>query len=172
MTFKYAYQLEKLTSTFDDARINILTLDEPYRSAALQLLEGGMRYCELWTFDGDRVIGKGGKPRKIFLSEELKAFRYRGSYSALFVRLKAVGLKPHSLRKLWATRISRDSRIKDQDICKLGGWSSIETSIKYRQPHDDAYLKDLLQDVMAGVKKDPAGDAKKMFAKIMMEMMT
>ncbi len=152
MIFKHCYQIERVKVTFDEANVLIQSVEMPYRLAALQLLEGGLRYCELRTFDGDKVIGKGSKPRKVFLRDELKAFRYTGSYSALFVRLRAVGLKPHTLRKLCATEISRDPRAKDQDICKLFGWSSIETSIKYRQPLNDERLGEMIQSVVSRAK--------------------
>lgn len=152
LLFKHCYQIERLKISFDDAKSRIEQIEEPYRSASLQLLEGGLRYCELWTYDGERVIGKGSKPRAIFLREPLKSFRYRGSYSALYVRLKAVGLKPHSLRKLCATELSRHPNAKDQDICKIFGWSSIETSIKYRQPHNDDRLSEMIQSVVNKTK--------------------
>lgn len=166
MVFKYAYQIERVTVTFDEAKSRIQTLEEPYRSASLQLLEGGLRYCELRTFDGLRVIGKGSKPRTVFLRPDLGLFRYTGSYSALYVRLKAVGLKPHTLRKLCATEFSRLPEVKDQDICKTFGWSSIETSIKYRQPHNDEALKEQLQRAVAGVKKE-SNPVKALLAKLL-----
>lgn len=149
LIFKYCYQTERLTLTFNEAKEKIDELPEAeYRLAAQQLLEGGLRYCELRTFDGKSVIGKGSKPRTVFLREGLRDFRYTGSYSALYQRLKAIGLKPHTLRKLCATEVSRHPEAKDQDICKIFGWSSIETSIKYRQPHSDELLGGLLQSVV------------------------
>lgn len=154
LLFKYAYQIERLTVTFDEAKERIQLLDEPYRQAAMQLLEGGFRYCELRTFNGFHVIGKGSKPRTVFVREELKKFKYTGSYSALYIRLKAIGLKPHTLRKLCATEFSRHPDVKDQDTCKIFGWSSIETSLKYRQPHNDTRLGNMLQSVVNKVKVD------------------
>lgn len=149
LLFKYAYQIERLTVTFDEAKALIGTMpDYAHRMASLQLLEGGLRYCELRTFDGKQVIGKGSKPRMVFLRPELALFRYTGSYSALYIRLVAVGLKPHTLRKLCATEFSRNPKVKDQDTCKVFGWSSIETSLKYRQPHQDKQLGEMLQEVV------------------------
>lgn len=154
LQFKHAYDIEVVTVTFDEAKNRISTLEEPYRSASFQLLEAGLRYCELRTFDGDKVIGKGSKPRSVFLRQELKKFKYNGSYSALYVRLKALGLKPHTLRKLCATEFSRHPDVKDQDICKMFGWGSIETSIKYRQPHNDSKMREMLQGVVASAKPE------------------
>lgn len=164
LLFKYAYQIERLTIAFDEAKARIETMpDYAHRMASLQLIEGGLRYCELRTFDGRQVIGKGGKPRAVFLRPELALFRYTGSYSALYIRLKAVGLKPHTLRKLCATEFSRDPKVKDQDTCKVFGWSSIETSIKYRQPHQDKQLGEILQGVVNKAK--PEIKTKSIFAK-------
>lgn len=151
LLFKHAYRTERLKVSFDDAKrlIDAMPEDE-YKAAAKQLLEGGLRYCELSTFDGQGVIGKGSKPRSVFLRDGLKDFRYHGSYSALYVRLKAVGLKPHTLRKLCATRFSTEAGISDVDICEIFGWESIETSKKYRQPQRREYLAAALQKAVSG----------------------
>ncbi len=161
--FKHAYQVERLKVTFHEAKALIQLIEEPYRSAAYQLLEGGLRYCELKTFDGEKVIGKGSKPRAVFLREELKKFRYTGSYSALFVRLKAVGLKPHSLRKLCATEFTRQSGVTDVDTMRVFGWNDIGTSAKYRQALHDSKLSAMLQNVVDGAKEKPKVDIKKLF---------
>ena len=174
MIFKHAYQIERLTVTFDQAKALVQLIEEPYRSAASQLLEGGLRYCELHTFNGERVIGKGSKPRKVFLREELKAFRYTGSYSALFVRLKAVGLKPHSLRKLCATEFSRHPDVKDQDTCAFFGWNDIGTSIKYRQSHNDERMSEMISSVVNKAKAidiKSTVDIKSILSKILSKVM-
>lgn len=145
LQFKYAYKTERLTVTFEEAKARIHTLEDPYKTASLLLLEGGLRYCELRTFDGEQVIGKGSKPRSVYLREELRSFRWNGSYSALYVRLKEIGLKPHTLRKLCATQLSNQPGVSDIDICEVFGWESIETSKKYRQPKRRELLSGLLQ---------------------------
>src|SRR3990167_10955989 len=95
MLFKHAYQTERLQVTYAEARARIDGIIDPsWRQASLQLLEGGLRYCELRTFDGERVIGKGSKPRAVFLSDDLNKFKYTGSYTALYKSLKQVDLKP------------------------------------------------------------------------------
>lgn len=151
LIFKHAYQLERLNVTFEEAkgRIENEMVDPYYQQAARQLLEGGLRYCELRTFDGQAVIGKGSKPRAVFLREGLRDFRYRGSYSALYTRLKAVGLKPHTLRKLCATQFSNQPGVTDIDTCEVFGWESIETSKKYRQPKRREHLAGLLQGAVS-----------------------
>ncbi len=145
LLFKHAYQSERLTVTYDEAKklVESITEDQ-YRQAAQQLLEGGLRYCELRTFDGEAVVGKGSKPRSVFLRPDLSMFRYRGSYTPLYRRLKSLGLKPHTLRKLCATRFSTKVGVSDVDVCEVFGWESIETSKKYRQPQRRERLSELL----------------------------
>lgn len=145
LLFKHAYQSERLKITYDEAKalVDSITEDQ-YRYAAQQLLEGGLRYCELRTFDGEAVVGKGSKPRSVFLRPDLGMFRYRGSYTPLYKRLKELGLKPHTLRKLCATKFSSKPGVNDIDTCEVFGWESIETSKKYRQPKRLAHLSALM----------------------------
>lgn len=167
LLFKHAYQIERLTVTFDEAKERIMTLEYEHKMASLQMLEGGLRYCELRTFDGVKVLGKGSVPRNVFLRDELKAFRFTGSYTPLYKALVSVGLKPHTLRKLCATEFSRHPKVKDQDICKTFGWSSIETSLKYRQPYADTQLSEMLQTVVSRAKLKPEINIKKIIFEIL-----
>jgi integrase len=147
LLFKYSYQTERLKITYEEAKKLVESIQEDhYRHAAQQLLEGGLRYCELRTFDGEAVVGKGSKPRNVFLRDGLNDFRYHGSYTPLYKRLKALGLKPHTLRKLCATRFSTKSGVSDVDVCEVFGWESIETSKKYRQPQRRERLSALLME--------------------------
>jgi integrase len=171
--FKHAYQTERLTVTYAEARERIETIDEPWRTAALQLLEGGLRSCELRTFDGECVIGKGSKPRTVFFRDDLKTFRYTGCYSALYKRLKAVGLKPHTLRKLCATEFGNQDKVGDMDMLEVFGWNSIDTSKRYRQPKRRDQLKEMLQRVVAGAKPEKPQfkiDIKKILARLLDEV--
>ena len=144
--FKHVYQSERLEITYDEAKSKILSIQvESLRTAALQLLEGGLRSCELSTFDGNSVTGKGGKRRMVFLRPGLAEFRFTGTYPELYGALKAVGLKPHTLRKLCATAFGSQAGVNDIDIKEVFGWESIETSAKYRQPKRQEQLAGLLK---------------------------
>jgi hypothetical protein len=146
--FKHAYQTERLKVSYKEALSRIETqMKGQYKFASLQLLKGGLRYCELRTFDGEKVIGKGSKPRAVFLKGELKTFRYTGSYSALYTRLKAIELKPHTLRKLCATEFTRQPGVTDPDTMRVFGWNDIGTSAKYRQALHDSKLSEMLENV-------------------------
>jgi hypothetical protein len=129
LLFKYSYQTERLKITYEEAKKLVESIQEDhYRHAAQQLL------------------GKGSKPRNVFLRDGLNDFRYHGSYTPLYKRLKALGLKPHTLRKLCATRFSTKSGVSDVDVCEVFGWESIETSKKYRQPQRRERLSALLME--------------------------
>jgi integrase len=133
--FKYSYQPERLEITYAEAQERIESIeDESLRAAARQLLESGLRSCELKTISHEQVIGKGGKPRDVFLSPDLKTFRYRGSYAQIYYALKKVGLKPHMLRKLCATEFSRQDGVTNVDVKESFGWNSMETAARYLQP--------------------------------------
>jgi integrase len=133
--FKYSYQPERLEITYAEAMERIEGIaDSNLRAAARQLLEAGLRSCELKTINHEQVVGKGGKPREVFLPQDLKTFRYKGSYAQLYYALKKVGLKPHTLRKLCATEFSRQKGMTLIDSMESFGWSSMGTPAKYFQP--------------------------------------
>lgn len=144
--FKYSYQPERLTVTYAEARERIEMIeDSNLRAAARQLLESGLRSCELKTIDRETVVGKGGKPREVFLSPDLKTFRYKGSYAQLYYALKKVGLKPHTLRKLCATEFGRQPGVENIDLKESFGWNSMETAGKYLQPLESSKRADIFK---------------------------
>ncbi len=133
--FKQCYQPKRLTTTFGEAQEQIDAMpDGQEKLASRQLLEAGLRSCELSTLENNRVTGKGGKTREVFLSDVLKSFKYKGKYYQLFYALKKVGLTPHDLRKLCATEFSRLPGVITIDILESFGWTSADTALKYQQP--------------------------------------
>lgn len=133
--FKFAYVTEKLDIDYEEAVRRISWIkDASMQLAARQLLEGGLRSCELDTINNGRVIGKGGKPREIFLDDKLAEFKFSGTYAQLYYALKKVGLKPHSLRKLCATKLGSQPDMNVFDVLESFGWASAETGKRYMQP--------------------------------------
>ena len=61
--------------------------------------------------------------------------------------LAKIGLKPHSLRKLLATKLSR-SNMTYTDICAIFGWSSLATAQKYLQPLKEDQLKQKMKEIL------------------------
>jgi len=138
--FKGVYRREKLNVSFEDAEKRIANIDtQDIRDAALTLLRTGMRLCELENVSGGKVIGKGEKERKIY-SPARKTTATRGQ---IYRALKKIGLKPHTLRKLFATRVAR-AGARPEDLCEIMGWSSIKTAYYYLQPKKEEELKALV----------------------------
>lgn len=137
--FKYAYQKEEVKLTYTQAKNRIMKLPDPYRAMALGMLTTGLRLSEVYKFNDGSVIGKGGKQRKVY--DTIKGTAPRGAFSR---QLKAVGLKSHTLRKLCATRVA-ELGATPADLCKIFGWSSINTAYQYLQAKDDDRLQALIQ---------------------------
>lgn len=138
--FKHAYLKEEVAISYAEAVQRIELLSEPYRTASLELLRTGLRVSEPKTFKDGQVIGKGGKPRKVFGEITVKV-----PPSTLWLKLKGVGLKPHMLRKLCATNLGANGA-GPADLCKVFGWSSIGTAYQYLQSKDDSRLMELMKN--------------------------
>lgn len=130
--------------TFEEAMIKIQALPEPSRSMALDILKTGLRVHETYKVQGNQVVGKGGKTRTIY--GKIRATAARSTFSR---HLAQIGLKPHTLRKLWATRLA-DKGASLADLMKAGGWSSISSVTPYLQGKDDNRLEALIKKAVKG----------------------
>jgi integrase len=144
--FKHAYQSKKVGITYEEAFEAINTrLRGPVRERALDLLGGGVRWCESTQPKSDAavIVGKGGKLRADFRPNGQDSFDK--SYETFRKTLKAsTGLTPHSLRKLAATRAA-EKGASAADLCEIFGWSSIQTAFRYLQPKKVEQLKGLMR---------------------------
>jgi integrase len=144
--FRNAYKSEELDVTYAEALKRIKGIEKPeIREAALDILHNGLRAHELNNIMGSHVIGKGGFLRP--LMKEVK-IGPRPDRFKLHYELKKVGLKPHSLRKLFATRLL-DAGMSLQDVCKVCGWKSIETVLRYAQPKSTENLRASVKKALA-----------------------
>lgn len=147
--FKNAYQPKALSISFEEAKRRIAEIkDEAIRNRALRLLSGGLRFTESATLQDGHVVGKGGKRRRVFC-QETTGDVYTGSYQTFFRALKKVGLKPHDLRKLCATKLV-EAGLKEADLMKVMGWNSIITAKSYLQPKLDDELADVFKAAIHG----------------------
>lgn len=139
--FKNCYAPKLPTFGYEEARQAIERIARPESKAkALQLLEGGLRYAESLTLEGGEVTGKGGKKRKVFVDGVTFGISYR-----TFLRdLKDVGLTPHLLRKLQATRLAQKGAT-EADLCAVFGWASFQTARVYVAPRKEERLRELLR---------------------------
>lgn len=145
--FRNAYKPERLKLDFDEALTRIKTIeDEATREMCLALLKSGLRIHEAYkvNYVTASVIGKGDKER--FTAFTFPAHLEMPSEYRVRTELKKLGLKPHSLRKLLATKLSR-SDLRHADIMKIMGWSSIETASKYFQSLNEEQLKQKMKEI-------------------------
>jgi integrase len=136
--FKHAYKKEELDVTYEEAKERITSLPPAVREHAESLLRTGLRISEVGTVKNGRIIGKGGKTRSVYGN-----FAGSVSQSVLRKQLRGVGLKPHTLRKLCATRLA-EAGATPADLCKVFGWASIGTAYQYLQAKDDDRLQELV----------------------------
>jgi integrase len=147
--FRNAYKAERLKLDFDEAMKRVLTIpQENVREACISLLKSGLRIHEMYLVNKETssVIGKGNKER--FTTFAFPEHLELPSEWQVRTALKKIGLKPHSLRKLLATKLSRNSDIKNQDILAIMGWSSLETANKYLQPLNEQQLKQKMKEIL------------------------
>jgi integrase len=146
--FRNAYEKEKLEVTFEEALERIKKIDDKeLREKALQLIGSGARWKESTTLDGSGfVIAKGGRRRKLLNADSV---RFEKSYSHFLRRLKdETGLKPHSLRKLFATKLV-DSGFTIQDLMMVMGWSSLQTAMSYLQTKKESELEKRIEKLVS-----------------------
>lgn len=137
--FKHLYQKEEVEISYEDAQRRIMELEGKSRQHALGLLQCGVRLTESYNVTDGRVVGKGGKVRKVYGT--IKETEAKSTFAR---KLKAVGLKPHTLRKLCATRLA-EKGATPADLCKIFGWSSIETAYQYLQSKEESKLAALVE---------------------------
>lgn len=132
--FKNAYTHKPAHLTLEEAKGRIACIpDQQLQDHALLLLLTGLRKSEPQTYDGQRVVGKGGKSRPVWIPTDcLAAMGTAVSYSRLWNALKKVGLTPHSLRKIFLSELAR-SGANPFELCQIAGWSSPATAMSYIQ---------------------------------------
>jgi integrase len=143
--FKNVYTPKTPDISYEEALARIETLRPEVRAKAAQLLSGGLRYTESFTLSAGRVVGKGNKTRKAFTKEAT----YTLSYRTLLRALQHVGLTPHMLRKICATRLAREG-LREADLCKVFGWSSFKTAAVYLAPLQDEAIAEKFSHVQGG----------------------
>jgi len=142
--FKHAYQKEELEITFDEALKRIEQLQGKPRDYARSILTTGLRISEASSSPVGQVTGKGGKTRKVY--GRIEGVMPRSTFAK---ELAKVGLKPHTLRKLCATRLA-EAGATPADLCKIFGWSSIGTAYQYLQAKDDDKIAKLMEACTKG----------------------
>lgn len=142
--FKNTYQTKTPEITFEEAirRIKCITKSGD-RGLALQIIGSGERYSESIQSGSNAIRGKGNKLRTTYRPEAEKENK-QSSYASFNRSLRSIGLKPHDLRKLFASRLV-EKGVKEADLLRIMGWSSMATAKAYLQPKNDAEIRNLIE---------------------------
>jgi integrase len=128
--FKGVYESKKPEMSFDEAKARIETLEPATRKRALEYLNSGMRYFERAKLRPDgKVEGKGKRVRDVFMPP-VEGPEYTGNYRAFLRALAKVGLKPHDLRKLFASKVVEEGATAPE-LMDIMGWSDIRLVLRY-----------------------------------------
>lgn len=149
--FKNVYETRVPKIAFEEAVKRIKTLPTNERHLANQIICTGERLSESIQplLKNEQVIGKGSKRRHTF-RPEASGQPNKSNKSSFRRALATIGLKPHDLRKLFATRLVALGA-KEADLLKAMGWSSMETAKRYLQPKSDKELEEMFKKVQAEV---------------------
>jgi hypothetical protein len=157
LQFKNAYQRQQVGLTFEEAVKRIASIERlEVRKLAAFMLHSGLRSEEALKYDGTSgfVIGKGGRPRPV-LTKMPYPVGHKLTHSILHKELAKVGIKPHDLRKLCATRLV-DGGFREADLLRVMGWTNMQTAAIYVQPMMDQQLSARMQEVLNGSKLQSA----------------
>lgn len=142
--YRNAYKSSKVPMDYSGALMKIKTMkSKQVKEHALYLLRSGLRITESYTAT-DKVIGKGGKERAVFGRPPTKLVKPH----VLRRALKDIGLSPHMLRKLFATRLANKGMPLHQ-LCSVMGWSSLSTAQRYLQPTSKQVLQGAITDALS-----------------------
>jgi hypothetical protein len=137
--FQNAYTKERLDVSYDQALQRIESLEaDVIKSFCKELLFSGARISELLSHRAGSVKGKGGRIRELFLQFPHISYGHL-RYSEVYQAIKRIGLKPHGLRKLAATRMVALG-FNEAELMRVMGWNSMATASSYLQPKQDAEI--------------------------------
>lgn len=143
--FKNMYVRKTAKLSFAEAKERIAKIPDPAsKDYALGLLSSGLRYCEPARITDGVVKGKGGKMRVVFGAKQQRAFKYNKSYYTFRRHLAEVGLKPHDLRKVFASSLVKNGA-NEFDLLEVMGWESLETAKSYVGARKKEELKKLVR---------------------------
>lgn len=149
--FKNVYQKQLPEIGFEEARRRIETIKDPtIRGKALHLLSGGLRFAESFTQEDGRVVGKGGKVRAVYAQSIEEGSG--ASYQAVRRALARLGLKPHTLRKIFASRLV-EVGANEFELCEVMGWKSLQTASSYVKARNER-VRTLVEKVHGGTEDE------------------
>jgi integrase len=146
--FKNAKVKKQVPITFEEAQKRIEGLEDvEIKQLATLMLTTGLRIHEARKYDGSgEVIGKGLKKRTVFSNIKITN---APSYTTIHRALRKIGLAPHDLRKLAATKLA-DSGMRNVDLMEVMGWTSMETAASYLQTSTKKQLEEQVKQILQG----------------------
>lgn len=146
--FNHVYIRRPAEITYEEAYRRIERINNVQCAAkAKELICTGLRFAESFNVQGGEVTGKGGKIRRVFARSADRDNTIQVTYSQFYRALKQVGLKPHTLRKVFLSR-AVEKGATHFELCKLAGWASINTASSYINTTDKR-LEQLVRQVNA-----------------------
>lgn len=147
--FKHAYEKKAVGVTYEEAigRIGTLASSHSAGTHALGIITSGARLDESYHVHGGTVTGKGGKARRVYGKLDVTVPK-----TTLWRKLRAIGLKPHDLRKLCAQNLA-EKGAAIQDLCQIFGWSDPKTAMIYLQGRNEERLQALMEASVKGPKR-------------------
>jgi integrase len=143
--FKNVYQRQPAKLTYQEAKERIEGISDPaIKAHALRILGSGLRWAESQIVSDGKVIGKGAKSRDVYVPA-ISGPIYYGSYQNFRRQLAKAGLKPHDLRKIFATELVRNGA-GEFELLDIMGWQSIGTATSYVKA-DKAKARSLVEMV-------------------------
>ena len=147
--FKHAYQTKQIGKSYDEVKSDIETICQPdVKAHALFLLRSGLRIHESYRVQTDDsgqpfVVGKGNKRRQVYAQPPKKLT----SEWRLRTGLKSIGLTPHDLRRVFATKLLR-SGLAIHDVAAVMGHTGIHTIMRYLQTSQHDSLRAQITNVL------------------------
>lgn len=142
-------RLEGLPSMEEAIRRVEAITDEEVRKKALQLLHTGMRWSESFTIEQidestGRIVGKGGKVRKVFgpWARPIPFTRDRSNFARCLRKQADLGI--HDLRRIKASHIAEISDGNIFLLREIFGWSSVVTAQQYIKT-DESELRKVME---------------------------
>lgn len=128
--FKNTYQRSIPKISFAEAKERISRMaHSAVRETAQEFLSSGTRWIDAERQEGDIVVGKGGRRRRVAVSRNGSL---PVSYRTFLRQLeKETGLKPHALRKIFATHMWRSGEFDVLEFMKMMGWNKLDTATSY-----------------------------------------
>lgn len=148
LLFRNAYTKERLSANFVYVQDRLKKVRCPIvRELATEMLTSGLRVSECLNRDvqDNRVVGKRGLERHANVSTRNNSNTV--PYIDVYTGLREVGLKPHTLRKVFANRLV-ERGFKLPELMAVMGWKSVQTATSYLQPKEDAELLALVKEAV------------------------